>query len=347
MGLEAQLILAVGEEVRDPGLVLDAFLGPGVAVNDHGDGHDVAAGLAHALDGGERRPTRGGGVLENNHVLTLDARSLDLTAHAIRLLRLTDHEGIDRTIGIAGGVHDGGAHRVGAHGQTAHVSEVELGSVEHLQHDLADEGCSLVVQGDATQVDVVVGLLAGGQSDLATDDGKFLDKFFQTLAGDRFAHTLDSNGHPSYADAMNVTRPLGFWLKLVDSLIDEHFAATLEEHGVTRRQWQLLNLLEQRPAAEKELIEALAPFFVSADEPPSVKEHVAELAESGWITFDGEMYSITERGHTSFTKLSELVESIRNRCSEGLSAEQYTTTLASLEQMAKNLGWEDPQSEQQ
>ena len=34
---------------------------------------------------------------------------------------------------------------------------------------------------------------------------------------------------------MNATRPLGFWLKLVDSLIDEQFAATLEEHGVTRR----------------------------------------------------------------------------------------------------------------
>ena len=38
---------------------------------------------------------------------------------------------------------------------------------------------------------------------------------------------------------MENQRPIGFWLKLVDSLIDEQFASTLEEHGVTRRQWQL------------------------------------------------------------------------------------------------------------
>jgi len=34
---------------------------------------------------------------------------------------------------------------------------------------------------------------------------------------------------------MTDQRPIGFWLKLVDRLIDERFALTLEEHGVTRR----------------------------------------------------------------------------------------------------------------
>ena len=58
---------------------------------------------------------------------------------------------------------------------------------------------------------------------------------------------------------MNAQRPLGYWLKLVDSLIDEQFAATLEEHGVTRRQWQVLNLLEQQPATEAQLDAGLSP----------------------------------------------------------------------------------------
>ena len=139
---------------------------------------------------------------------------------------------------------------------------------------------------------------------------------------------------------MNTTRPLGFWLKLVDSLIDEHFAATLDEHGVTRRQWQVLNMLEQRPATERELIDALAPYFASADEPPSVTEHLVELVESGWIAHEGEYYSITDRGHSSLQTLSELVEQIRERCGADLSAEEYATTVASLERMALNLGWE-------
>lgn len=144
---------------------------------------------------------------------------------------------------------------------------------------------------------------------------------------------------------MDTIRPLGFWLKLVDSLIDEHFAATLDEHGVTRRQWQVLNMLARRPATERELINALAPYFASADEPPSVTEHLAELVESGWIAHEGEYYSITDRGSNSLQTLSELVEQIRERCGSDLSAEEYATTVASLERMALNLGWtsDEPQ----
>jgi hypothetical protein len=37
---------------------------------------------------------------------------------------------------------------------------------------------------------------------------------------------------------MQAQRPSGFWLKLVDSLITEQFAASLEAHGVTRLQWR-------------------------------------------------------------------------------------------------------------
>ncbi|WP_431710898.1 MarR family winged helix-turn-helix transcriptional regulator [Glutamicibacter uratoxydans] len=145
---------------------------------------------------------------------------------------------------------------------------------------------------------------------------------------------------------MQTTRPLGFWLKLVDSLIDKHFAATLEEHGVTRRQWQVLNMLAQRPATEREFIDALAPYFASADEPPSVTEHLSELVESGWIAHEGEYYSITDRGQNSLQTLSALVEEIRERCGSDLSAEQYDTTVSSLEQMARNLGWEPDTSEE-
>ncbi|GAA1415917.1 hypothetical protein AUR04nite_32730 [Glutamicibacter uratoxydans] len=139
---------------------------------------------------------------------------------------------------------------------------------------------------------------------------------------------------------MNATRPLGYWLKLVDSLIDEQFAATLEEHGVTRRQWQVLNLLEQQPATEAELIAGLSPFFASPDEPDSVAEHLNELVESGWITHaDGE-YSITDRGHTSLMKLSELVERIRTQSGADLDGSEYDAVVAALEKIARNLGWD-------
>ncbi|QCY45961.1 Transcriptional regulator [Glutamicibacter creatinolyticus] len=71
-----------------------------------------------------------------------------------------------------------------------------------------------------------------------------------------------------------------------------------------------------------------------------MSEHLAELVESGWIAHEGEYFSITERGSTSLSTLSELVDQIREQCGENLSEDQYATTVASLEQMARNLGWE-------
>lgn len=143
---------------------------------------------------------------------------------------------------------------------------------------------------------------------------------------------------------MNAQRPIGYWLKLVDSLISEQFATSLEEHGVTRRQWQLLNLLGGKAHTSEELMSSLAPFFdeVSPEgEPASPAEHLAELLESGWVAQDGDSYSLTERGHISLGRLTELVEGMRERSSAGVTDEQYETTIATLQRMATNLGWSE------
>lgn len=142
---------------------------------------------------------------------------------------------------------------------------------------------------------------------------------------------------------MTDQRPLGYWLKLVDSLISEQFANSLEEHGVTRRQWQLLNVLSRGPATGGQLTAALAPFFGVAqadDEPASPSEHLAELVESGWVDEDGRVFALTERGAISLDRLTEIVDAMREESSAGISSEEYAVTVASLQQMATNLGWD-------
>lgn len=141
---------------------------------------------------------------------------------------------------------------------------------------------------------------------------------------------------------MQEQRPIGFWLKLVDSLITEQFAASLEEHGVTRLQWQVLNLLDHGPATGADLSRMLAPFLASvtgADEPTDPGEHLSELVESGWVSQEAETYSLTERGTASLTRLTGVVESIREKVSEGIAAEDYDTTIRTLHRIAGNLGW--------
>ncbi|MEE1621815.1 MarR family winged helix-turn-helix transcriptional regulator [Zafaria sp. Z1313] len=144
---------------------------------------------------------------------------------------------------------------------------------------------------------------------------------------------------------MNAQRPLGYWLKLVDSLISEQFTVSLEEHGVTRRQWQLLNVLSRGPASGGELTAALAPFFgepAPDGEPSSPSEHLAELVESGWVAEQGSTFTLTERGATSLDRLTAIVDAMREESSAGISEEDYATTVASLRRMALNLGWDDP-----
>jgi hypothetical protein len=139
---------------------------------------------------------------------------------------------------------------------------------------------------------------------------------------------------------MSTPRPIGFWLKLVDSQIDEQFASTLDEHGVTRRQWQLLNVLTQEPATVEQLDAAVAPFLSSeADE--SSAEHLAELVDSGWVAIMRSQYELTERGRTALDRLSQVVATQRTLVTEGLTQQQYDDTLAVLERMARNLGWRD------
>ena len=139
-------------------------------------------------------------------------------------------------------------------------------------------------------------------------------------------------------------RPIGFWLKLVDRMIDEQFASTLEEHGVTRRQWQLLNVLAQEPSTVEQLDAAVAPFLVAATdggERESSVEHLTELIDSAWVDATPTGYELTERGRIALDKLSEVVAAQRTLATEGVSPEEYEQTVAVLERVARNLGWND------
>ena len=127
-------------------------------------------------------------------------------------------------------------------------------------------------------------------------------------------------------------------------MIDEQFASTLEEHGVTRRQWQLLNVLAQEPSTVEQLDAAVAPFLVAAPdggERESSVEHLTELIDSAWVDATPTGYELTERGRIALDKLSEVVAAQRTLAMEGVTPEEYEQTVAVLERVARNLGWND------
>ena len=133
-------------------------------------------------------------------------------------------------------------------------------------------------------------------------------------------------------------RPIGYWLALVGGLVDEQFADTLEEHGVTRSEWRLLNVLVQAPATIEQLDAALAPHL-QPDEGATAIDLLSELIESAWINATPDAYELTERGRGAVERLGAKLAEQRAALSEGVSDEDRATTCAALERMARNLGW--------
>ena len=64
---------------------------------------------------------------------------------------------------------------------------------------------------------------------------------------DPFANTLRFNEPPRKETEASGTKPIGYWLKHLDSLLEAAFARALARHAVNRRQWQALNVLHGRP----------------------------------------------------------------------------------------------------
>jgi DNA-binding MarR family transcriptional regulator len=133
---------------------------------------------------------------------------------------------------------------------------------------------------------------------------------------------------------------LSYWLNMVDTLLTTRVNESLAEHGLTRAQWQLMNALTSRPQSAEELGHVLPTPVAGVDEGPrTVKEHLDELVESGWLVVEGDLYTLTSTGRTSGERVAAVVEEMRADITEGLDEDQYETVMSALQTMARNLGW--------
>jgi DNA-binding MarR family transcriptional regulator len=125
-------------------------------------------------------------------------------------------------------------------------------------------------------------------------------------------------------------KPIGYWLKELDRLIEAGFADVLAAEGLTRRHWQVLNVLAQRQRDEHELDEALAPFG-------GVQDTAETLVARGWIARQDEAFALTAAGDAALERVGASVHALRARVTDGIAPEEYATTVHTLRQMAGNL----------
>ena len=128
-------------------------------------------------------------------------------------------------------------------------------------------------------------------------------------------------------------KPIGYWLKTLDRLIDENFDRALAAEGVQRRHWQILNIVQTSPATTATIAAALGPFWTKGA--ITLDEVLADMTRRGWIT-RREPRQLTARGAAALDAIRQRTN-LREKIMAGLTAEQYTQTVAVLEQMAANL----------
>jgi hypothetical protein len=128
-------------------------------------------------------------------------------------------------------------------------------------------------------------------------------------------------------------KPIGYWLKTLDRLIDENFDRALAAEGAQRRHWQILNIIKMSPATNATIAAALDPFWTEGA--ITLDEALADMTRRGWIT-GHEPRQLTAGGEAALDAIRERAN-LREKIMAGLTAGQYTQTVAVLEQMAANL----------
>ncbi|SFP35359.1 MULTISPECIES: hypothetical protein [Actinomadura] len=142
---------------------------------------------------------------------------------------------------------------------------------------------------------------------------------------------------------MERRRPLGYWLKLLDQLIEENLNRMLAAEGLHRRHWQTMNLLApgpeldrtggRGPATKQAIAERLGPFWLGS--PVTVDEAIEELTRRGWLTAQ-EPHALTPAGKAAHAALAQSVERTARRISAGVTPDRYADTVEVLRHMVEN-----------
>lgn len=125
-------------------------------------------------------------------------------------------------------------------------------------------------------------------------------------------------------------RPIGYWLRAIDRRLDDRMRELFTAEGLTRRDWRRLNLIGGT-VVDARMTERLA----------ARPERVAPLVERGWVTGEPGAWTLTEAGEAARETLLERVATLRGEVAGAVNPEDFATTLASLEAIARTLGWSE------
>jgi hypothetical protein len=133
-------------------------------------------------------------------------------------------------------------------------------------------------------------------------------------------------------------KPIGFYLKHLDTLLDREFEHALAGLGLTRRHWQVLhNLAAVGPFGAAALAEKLRPFW--GEGAITLDAVTSDLTAREWISYDAGTgtYVATPVGVEAHVEVEGIVKETRVRLLDGVTDDEYTATVAVLARMCTNM----------
>ena len=149
-------------------------------------------------------------------------------------------------------------------------------------------------------------------------------------------------------------RPLGYWLAAIEGPLRETMRGAFATFGVTRREWRTLTTLHEGPASAAE-VKATLPQrnghrpaeperHIHPDRPHRERRTIDQLldgfVERGWASLDRGSYALTAEGERIHDAVLANVQKVRMDVTAGIPDADYVTTMATLECIAKNVGWD-------
>ncbi|HZG89448.1 MAG TPA: MarR family transcriptional regulator [Pseudonocardia sp.] len=133
---------------------------------------------------------------------------------------------------------------------------------------------------------------------------------------------------------MSQDKPIGWWAQNLHRTLEDAWDRALAGEGVSRRQWQLLNV-----AARTGSVGELAPFLT---DPGAARELVGGLVDRGWVRVDGDVLTLTPAGAAAHDTLTTVVQAQRARSMRGITTDEYATAVDVLRRMAENTAPDGP-----
>ncbi|HEX2075021.1 MAG TPA: hypothetical protein VHF92_14660 [Geodermatophilus sp.] len=133
---------------------------------------------------------------------------------------------------------------------------------------------------------------------------------------------------------MQPQRPIGWWIKRLDALLEDVVDAAVAGEGLTRRQWQVLHSLADRETEEAALRDGLRDFAA----PRELDAVLADLVARGWVERpEGGRVRLTADGRAAHDRIAAAIGRVRRHVTDGLSQREYERTVLVLSRMAANV----------